>query len=308
MEMNYPPLASLPVIRASWEEAMYVPPPPQAISPRRVPCTGFITITLEPWAGVWDAPLTFTFVPTLYEADLSGFFDVTTTLLLDTEEVRCCLRMPGTGRKLEEQRLPFGTALETANREKVAALQLAHKAEEDAKYATFASRKVMLRGAIDELYSLRCTILTLSRQKRFLLHQHLQFTNAAAFDLSGGSTRKGEVVSVACGQRDDVGAVEILHPDLGPRTPRLDRSHIVLNEEEAFASVEDLRTGVLRFINAAERAGVQLATLKRVVVRAGLEGLGAPDTFLPWEVSQLKMLKAEFDAEAGGVSIIVVKG
>ena len=44
------------------------------------------------------------------------------------------------------------------------------------------------------------------------------------------------------------------------------------------------------------------------VVRAGLEGLGAPDTFLSWEVSQLKMLKAEFDAEAGGVSIIVVKG
>jgi hypothetical protein len=273
-----------------------------------VPCTGFVTITLDPWVGVWDTPLTFTLVPSLYDPDPSGFFDVTLTLLPDTKEVICCLCAPQTGRVLEETRLLFGTALETPKEERVGTLQLMDIVEQEAKFSTFLGRRALLRGAVYELFSVRSHIFTLSRQKRFLLHQHLQFTDPSAFDLSGGSSRKDEVLSMACAQRDDVGAVDIQHPNQGPRAPRLDPSHIVLNEEEAFACVEDLRTGVLRLIGAAERAGAQLATLKRTVVRAGLEGLGSLGNFLPWEVDELKMLKAEFDAEAENVSIAVVKG
>jgi hypothetical protein len=37
-------------------------------------------------------------------------------------------------------------------------------------------------------------------------------------------------------------------------------------------------------------------------------GLSAPGAFSPWEQSQLRLLKAEFDAEAAGVTVEVVRG
>ncbi len=83
--------------------------------------------------------------------------------------------------------------------------------------------------------------------------------------------------------------------------------HCTLSEEEAFASVEDLRTGVLRLQSSAERAAEQLAALTRAAVRAGLEGLGAQGAFEAWELTQLRLLKAEFDAAAAGVAVVVVR-
>jgi hypothetical protein len=249
-----------------------------------------------------------------HQAHPSGFFDVTLAMLPDTEELQCCLRVPGGGAVLEEKRELFGTALERANRARedraaaeALALRMADAAQREAEVATFAGRKALLLDATNALVSLRASIFTLSRQKCHLLQQHLQFTDPSCFDLSGGSGRKGEVLAMACSQRDDVGAVEVQHPNLGPRPPRVEPLHCTLSEEEAFASVEDLRTGVQRLQSSAERAGEHLAALTRAAVRAGLEGLGAQGAFEAWELTQLKLLKAEFDNAAAGVGVVVVR-
>jgi hypothetical protein len=315
-ELAMVPEKSLPHVHLQWKDSTLLPPPPQPFPTQRVPCSGSATVTLEPWAGVWDSPISFTFSDLgAHAPDPSGFFSLTLRLLADTEEVQCCLCTQGGGAVLAEQRALFGTALERATRANedaaaaaALALRVAEAARREAECATFAGRRALLQGATSELHSVCANLFTLARQKCFLLHQHLQFTDAAAFDLSGGSARKGEVLAKACAQRDDVGAVDIQHPHLGPRAPRLPPAHLVLSEEEAFACVEDLRTGTLRLISAAERAGAQKAALVRTAVRAGLEGLSAPGAFSPWEQSQLRLLKAEFDAEAAGVTVEVVRG
>jgi hypothetical protein len=315
-ELSLIPEKSLPHVQVSWSDSTLLPPPPQAFPTQRVPCHGAATLTLEPWAGVWDTPLTFSF-PNLsrHAPDPSGFFDVQLRLLADTEEVQCCLAAPQSGAVLEERRELFGTALErlTRAREDAAAaaalaLRMADAARREAECATFAGRRALLQGATSEMHSVSANLFTLARQRCFLLHQHQQFADAGAFDLTGGSARKGEVVAQAAAQRDDVGAVDIQHPHLGPRAPRQEPAHLVLSEEEAFASVEDLRTGVLRLVSAAERAGAQRLALLRTAARAGLEGVSAPGAFTPWEQSQLRLLKGEFDAVVAGVSVEVVKG
>lgn len=309
-------LSSIPRVALAWESnSLEFQPPPQTFPPQRVPCAGSATITLAPWPGVWDAPQVFNFNLGFYAPDPLGVFDVTLRMLPDTEEVQCCVRSPSTGAVVAEKRALFGTALERATRaqEDAAAAaglaaRLADAARREAECASFDGRRAQLHSSTSELHSVCSNLFTLARQKCFLLHQHLQFTHAAHFDLSGGSARKGEVLALACAQRDDVGAVEIQHPHLPPKPQREPPSHRVLSEEEAFASVEDLRTGALRLASAAEHARGQLEALKRSAARAGMEGLGAAGAFSPWEQAQLRLLKAEFDSAAAGVAVAVVRG
>lgn len=218
----------------------------------------------------------------------------------EEELLRAELVDTATGTVVASTSRAYGVAYERAVAAAVAAEAAA--AEEA---TSFKRRQRLVTSALDDLGGeYLYGVQLLASQRATLLNELLQFT-ASAFTFYNwrDEPRKGEVVAKACALREAVGAVDIVHPQLGPRRPRVPPVLMHFTVEECFTQLDDLHVSCEALVRSVRKRAQQLVALK-VSVEAAVRPTGE---LTDGERAWLRSSKDEFRDAVAGIAVGVIE-
>jgi hypothetical protein len=286
-------MSSLPLAEVSWS-IVKKSSAPHSRTTFSVPAGGNVLITFAKWPGMWDAPLT-------QQITLTG--DPTRLVLLETmvqpdrEEISVVAR--DGAYILEQDQILFGGAKARAASAAAAAAAATQRATE----STFEGREALLQRAVRGMvFSWSYGVASLSMQRAFLLNSLLQFSRPENFVLDEEDAHLAAGISArAQALRDDVGAIEILHPSVQrpPMPPPVCASYSAV---QAIASLDELGGACTELTAAVKKQAGSLAGFKGDAERA----IQAMLLLSAEQQGRLRALKAEFETLIGGVSIQII--